>query len=488
MDLVASQLRLTAELVTWRVCLDIALIAMGFFLLYHTVRASGTWKIVLGVLLSVGVFSVAKALDLKGLEWIFSNLAGVAVLGLIVVFQPEVRKILERAASLRRTPPRAQAASLADVLAEASFVLAAQKRGALLVLPGREPLHSRVSDGIALHAAPSLPLLLSLFDPHSPGHDGAVIVSGGRLTHFAVRLPLSTSGSLGEEFGTRHHAAQGLCEATDALVIAVSEERGSVSAFVQGEMSAVGGAPELAARIADHWAQAGSSEIAFEVRHKTWRVVRQAAVSLAAAILFWTTVVTGGTRIVETGFTVPVEYTAAPPSAALAGDKPSEIKIHVSGPASDLDRVIPSQLPVTVDLSRAAPGRHRIPITSENLRLPRGVRLLGADPASVEVVVTALEQRKLAVKPRIIGRPPRGVRLLSIETTPATVRVLAPEGEPLAPLTTAPVDLGSLRESTTLTRGIVASPGVRPLGDAWPEIEVTVRLAGRPSKRGARLP
>src|SRR5512134_1039487 len=97
-----SQLYLIQEILQWRVALDIALIAVGFFLLYHTVRAAGTWKIVLGVLFSTAVFGAASLLGLKGIEWIFSNLASVALLGLIVVFQPEIRKILERAASIRK--------------------------------------------------------------------------------------------------------------------------------------------------------------------------------------------------------------------------------------------------------------------------------------------------------------------------------------------------------------------------------------------------
>jgi hypothetical protein len=268
----------------------------------------------------------------------------------------------------------------------------------------------------------------------------------------------------------------------------VSEERGAVSTFAKGQVAHAEGPPQLAARIAAHWSEAGSSEIALQMRRKTWQLAREAAVSLAAAVLFWATVVMGGSRILETGFTVPVEYTAAPPNVALVGEKPSELKIHLSGPAADLDRIVPAQLPVTVDLSRAPPGHHRFAITAENLRLPRGVRLLGADPPSVEVMVTAMEERELEVKPQLVGKPRRGLRLVSAKANPVAVRVLAPAGEPSMRLTTTPVDLGTLAQSAAVTRGIVAPPGVRPLSDAWPDVEVTVRLAGRATKRAARLP
>ncbi|MBI5014420.1 MAG: DNA integrity scanning protein DisA nucleotide-binding domain protein [Deltaproteobacteria bacterium] len=390
--------------------------------------------------------------------------------------------------SLRRAPPFAHAAGLGEVLADAAFALAHQKRGALLVLPGRDALRPWTSGGIELDAAPSVALLSSLFDPHSPGHDGAVLVEGGRLSQFAVRLPLSTSDRLPEVLGTRHHAAQGLSEATDALVIAVSEERGAVSTFARGQMSTAATQPELLARIATHWTEAGYSETALEARQQMGRLLREAIVSVSAAILFWITVVLGGNRLVETGFAVPVEYTAPPGNMALVGDKPSEVKIHVSGPSADLDRVVPSQLPVTVDLSRTVPGHHRFPITEENLRLPRGVRLLSADPPSVEVIVNEMVERDLEVSPQIVGKLRRRLRLASTEVTPATIHVLAPAGQTLGPLRTAPVDLGPLTQTATLTREILAPPGVRPASDGWPDVKVTVHVEGRAVRRAAHAP
>lgn len=489
MNLLLGHLATAASLLTWRAGLDVALLAAGFFLLYHTVRASGTWKLVVGVLLAAGLFGVARALDLKGLEWIFSNLSSVALLGLIVVFQPEIRKILERAASLRGRPAAGRAADLADLLAEAAFALAAQRRGALVAVPGRDSLRPWVSEGIALDAEPSLPLLLSLFDPHSPGHDGAVVAAGGRLTHFGVRLPLSTSGRLAPEWGTRHHAAQGLSETTDALVVAVSEERGTVSVFHRGEVERPADPAALAARLAGHWSRAASPQLAHEARGEGLRLARQAGVSLAAAALFWAIVVLGGSRVVETAFAVPVEFTAMPPTLALAGDKPTEVTIHVSGPATDVDRLVPGQVPITIDLSRATAGRRRYPINGETLRLPRGVRLLGSEPSAVEVTLAALERRELEVRPQLVGRLPKGLRLVEVRVEPATVSVLAPaEGGRTPPLTTTAVDLAELTRSARLAREIVAPPGVRPLGDGWPDAEVRVRLAGRPARAAPRRP
>jgi len=201
---------------------------MGLFFLYRTLLRLGTWKILAGILIALVVFATASLLDLRGIEWIYSNLSQVALIALIVIFQPELRKIFERAASLRRSEIGKGASDLTFMVSDAMFALAQQRRGAILVLPGKEPLGEWLSGGLALNADPSLPLIMSIFDPNSPGHDGAIIIENGKLTRFGVRLPVSKTDNLPVEFGTRHHAAMGLSEVSDALVV-VSEERGSIS-------------------------------------------------------------------------------------------------------------------------------------------------------------------------------------------------------------------------------------------------------------------
>jgi DNA integrity scanning protein DisA with diadenylate cyclase activity len=135
----------------------------------------------------------------------------VAVLVAVVVFQQDLRRLFERIAALgfrRRLLPAGPDAI--DTLVRAIAHLAEHRRGALIVLPGREAVAGHVQGGLPLRADITEPLLLSLFDPHSPGHDGAVIVSGDRLMQFAVHLPLSTDHAQLGQRGTRHAAALGL--------------------------------------------------------------------------------------------------------------------------------------------------------------------------------------------------------------------------------------------------------------------------------------
>ncbi|MEJ2428841.1 MAG: diadenylate cyclase [Deltaproteobacteria bacterium] len=239
MDTLVSLLRLLRAFLDWRVILDVLLISAALFFLYRTLLRLGTWKIVTGIFLAMVIFVVANVLDLKGINWIYSNLSGVAVIALIVIFQPELRKIFERAASFGGKKLDKSGPALAALFSEAAFLLANKRRGALIALPGKEPVKRWLSGGFDLYAEPSLPLILSIFDPNSPGHDGALVFRNGKLAYFGVRLPISKTGRLPEDLGTRHHAAMGLSEVTDTLVILVSEERGTVKTFFNGILKEV---------------------------------------------------------------------------------------------------------------------------------------------------------------------------------------------------------------------------------------------------------
>ena len=196
MDIINLQVSALKEVINWRVSLDIFLIAIGIYFLYRTLRSLGTWKIVSGVLFAGAIFIVASLLDLQGIEWIFSNFAHVALLAFIIIFQQEIRKIFERAASLRRLEKLKEGPRLSSLLEDAVFSLAGQKRGALFVFPGKESIRPWSSEGTIISAEPSYSLIMSLFDPNSPGHDGAMVVENGKITAFGVRLPVSKTGNL----------------------------------------------------------------------------------------------------------------------------------------------------------------------------------------------------------------------------------------------------------------------------------------------------
>lgn len=479
MDILRLQLETIKELLDWRVSLDILLIAMGIFFLYHTLRATGTWKIVLGIMIAAAVFVAARLLDLRGIDWIYSNLSQVLLIALIIIFQPELRKIFERAAaSLSRQEIGREGPQLSELISKAVFTMAQKRCGAVLVFPGNDAIQSWISEGIPLDARPSVPVLLSIFDPNSPGHDGAAVIENQRITSFGVRLPLSRSGALSHDYGTRHHAGMGLAENTDALVVVVSEERGTVTMFSEGTYEVVSDEAALARRIVDHWQDRGSYDLLDNGDGNQKRVITELAVSFLLAFFFWSTVVLTQTQLQEVSYAVPVEYLGQPENLVLVGEKPEAVRVHLLAPVSELSNVNPANLRLFADLSEASAGLNTLPIRRENLLLPDPVRFLRSEPARLELEFTEIEEVTLGVEPQLIGALPPGWRLASVEVTPAAMRARIPRtnGGTQVRLTTSPIFLETIRATTTLYCGIVAPPHIQPVNGAWPNVEVRLIL------------
>jgi len=470
---------LISQFLNWRSLVDIVIIAAGVLFVYRTFFRLGTWKIAHGILLALVLFLVANFFDLTAIRWIYSNLSQVAIIALIIIFQPEIRKLFERAATFRSQKAMAKSGDLASLLAEVLFSLARSSRGALIVLPGRESLGEKLSGGVALDALPTVPLILSLFDPHSPGHDGAVILEKGRLSRYGVRLPVSTSGRLDPDFGTRHHAALGLAEESDALILVVSEERAAVSAFHNGTMAPVADEKKLRSLVEAFWREMNDHLSHLSLRQNRKALSLEVPASLLLAMVFWTTLTFSQSEIREETFTVPVVFTT-PKHLVLTGEKPSEVKIHVAGQVSDLNTIQPAQLSVKINLSEAQPGKQTVVITENDIRPPRRIRVLDAKPSTFDVTLVEIVEKDVKVKPQLVGKLPGGLRLLSIQVEPEQIRVLSPANpgkDRETSVMTTPIYLDNIRENTRLFCKITAPPHLQPPDRRWPDVEVRILVS-----------
>jgi len=466
-------------MIGWKAVVDIVLIAAGLFFLYHTLLRSGTWRIVAGIILAGFLFLIANLLDLKGLEWIFGNFSQVAVIALVVIFQPELRKIFERAASVRRFKIGDTGVELPHMIVDSLVKMAAQRRGAIVVFPGKEPIQEWLSGGFKLDARPSIPLIMSIFDPNSPGHDGALIVEKGKFTRFGVRLPVSLSSKLPEELGTRHHAAMGLTEKSDALAIVVSEERGKISIFDNGKFRQVDDPERLVKTILSQWKHASSYPFELPEGKKRRLVFSQMLVSLILAVFFWSALMIVQGEMLEKIVTVPVEYTTSPENLILVGDKQQEVRLHLAGSKSDLASIVPGQMSAKIDLSKAVAGKQTFLITKENMRLSRGIQLLDVVPSSVELTLAEIVEHEVTVKPQLVGKLPGGLKVDSIELNPEKLKVFSPvtDGKTQAvSVMTTPIYLESIYEDTQLYCKIIAPPAVHPAEKRWPDIEVIIKV------------
>lgn len=235
--------------------LDVLLVALLLYTAMSWLRRAHAALAFGGLSLLGGVYLGARLLDLQLTTRVFQGSFAVLALVLVVIFQDELRRGFEELASfaLGRRGERRPRLDTADLLARALADLAAARVGALVVVAGTQRLDRLLQGGHELGGRVSPALLASLFDPHSPGHDGAVVVEDRDVTRFGAHLPLARGVAALGGLGTRHSAALGLSERSDALCLVVSEERGSVSAARNGELRALGSEDELAKLIATHY-------------------------------------------------------------------------------------------------------------------------------------------------------------------------------------------------------------------------------------------
>jgi YbbR domain-containing protein len=325
---------------------------------------------------------------------------------------------------------------------------------------------------------PSIPLILSIFDSNSPGHDGAVIIESGKLTQFGVRLPMSQTTRLSEEYGTRHHAAMGLAEQTDAIALVVSEERGKVSIFANGEMRPLRTAEEITKAIVNHQREMGflNRDSAPKIRKRT---IFQVAASLIIAVIFWSTLIISQREVVERVLPVTIDYTAPAEDLVLVGEKANEVKLYLSGPKSEIDNLASNPPSVKIDLSKMAKGSQTIIITSENMRLPKGVTLLDTSPQQLKLTLAAVVEKNVPITPQIIGKLPGSLKIKKITVNPETVLVSIPvtkEEKITEEVLTTPIYLESISTDSRIFCKIIARPSIQPVAKRWPDVEVFIEV------------
>ena len=229
---------------------DIAEILIIAFFLYHIIlwmKTSRARTLLKGILVIIIFALIAYLCKFTTILWIAGKTINVALIAVVVIFQPELRKALEQLGNKRYLAGLLQFDDLKDKkeifsdrtideLVKASYEMAKHKTGALIVIEQEINLQDYINTGIDIDAFVSNQLLINIFEHNTPLHDGAVIIRGNRIVSATCYLPLSDNMDLSKELGTRHRAGAGISEATDAFVIIVSEETGKVSIAHNGQL------------------------------------------------------------------------------------------------------------------------------------------------------------------------------------------------------------------------------------------------------------
>lgn len=224
---------------------DILVVAYLIYIVLAWIKDTRTWALFKGVMIVLAVASVAYLFQLHTLWWVVSNAITVGTFAILVVFQPELRRALEQIGrgklfeSLISTSDQAEDGltnEAIDAIAKAAVHMSKYKTGALIVLEQETKLGDVERTGIKIDALISSQLLINIFEKNTPLHDGAVIIKNNRVSAATCFLPLSDSMEISKDLGTRHRAAIGISESTDALVLVVSEENGIISCVRNGKI------------------------------------------------------------------------------------------------------------------------------------------------------------------------------------------------------------------------------------------------------------
>lgn len=227
--------------------LEIIIIAFLIYQLILWIKNTKAWMLLKGILVLAGFILFAAIFRMYTILWIAENLLPVMATAAVIVFQPELRRALEKLGERKflsaimpfesRTKEKAKfSEETIDGIVSAAFAMGAVKTGALMVVEQAIKLTEYESTGIRLDCLVSHQILLNIFEHNTPLHDGAIIIRGDRIVSATCYLPLSDNMNISKELGTRHRAAIGMSEVSDALVIAVSEETGYVSVAVGGQL------------------------------------------------------------------------------------------------------------------------------------------------------------------------------------------------------------------------------------------------------------
>jgi diadenylate cyclase len=381
----------------WYHVLDIGLMTFLVYQVYTRLSGTRAMRIVAGIaVLGLG-YLAAHSAGLFLTSWLLGGVWAAALVFVIVIFQGEIRHMLEqinprlptrmlwRWTSRVRLPEERLVA-----LTETVFRLASRRCGALVIFERDDPVEPLLkSPGTVLDAQLSPELLETVFAPPTPLHDGALYIRGGRAYRAACVLPLSENQRLAYFYGTRHRAALGISEQADTLAVVVSEERGKVSVVEKGTIHVVESSVELLAWLDERLTTPEEKPR----RHRAVTAIlthnwRPKLVSLAAVGLLWFAFV--GVQNAEIGLSLPVVYVNVPKKLTIEGKQVQEVFVRVRGSREMLNFLDASQLQVAINLKDSSAGRYRYSISENDINLPPGLRLVTINPS---VIILSIDEK-----------------------------------------------------------------------------------------------
>jgi diadenylate cyclase len=373
----------------WQSVVDFFVLTTAFYALLRWAHSTRALRIGLGVVGIHALSLLARHFDLVITSWVLDAAAILAVVLLLLIFQPELRAAFMRLDSALRYWPRPPSALSESnrAIAEAMFELAHNRIGALVVIVRRDTILELLEGGVALGAEISSELLRALFQKDSPLHDGAVIIDGDQAVKAGVVLPLTQRQNVASFYGTRHRAGMGLAERCDALVVVVSEERGEVSLMLGRDVRLLAGPEQLRQELEElrHRDRMSPANCVYRILFADIKL-KLGAVGLAG--LIWSmSFLAAGTTI--RSVSVPIEFSDVPVGMEISQQSTDELEVQLRGSPWVIDSISLGRQIARFDLGHLHAGWNTLQLAPNTLDLPPGVVVDRVTPGKVQVLITS---------------------------------------------------------------------------------------------------
>ena len=370
--------------------LDILFMSIVIYSILVWFKRTKAASVVRGMFIIGGAYFLARQLDLELTISVFQGFFAIIIIAVVIIFQEEIKHFLEQIASnspiarLRGRRGAREPRKEIETLVETVRELAENKTGALIVIQGKDPLGRHLDGGVALGGELSEPLLVSIFNTRSPGHDGAVIISGGTIGRFSCYLPLSKSVQKLWKIGTRHAAALGLAELTDALCLVVSEERGTISVAQANELHRLNSPEELRAILEEFYQALNplSSSNAWKDFFK--KNYREKTVAFAVTAFLWFFLI-HESKVQYKTFLVPVTYGNTGTELNVEKIDPPEVEVTFSAPRRSFYLVGASDIKLSLKLFESPRQSVKKNLTRSDFSFPDALSLENIQPSLITV-------------------------------------------------------------------------------------------------------
>ena len=444
--------------IRWQDIADIALNSYILFRFYILFRGTNVLRVLFGIAMVWFSQRIAVSVGLIVTSWISQGIIAAAAIIIIVIFRNEIRSVLQTKnikAILWELPHKSIKVPI-QIVVDSAIELAKQKIGALIVFPGREDLEEVVQKGISLQGSISKELILSIFWPGNPVHDGAAIIQGDRILEVGCILPLSRRSDLPSHYGTRHRAALGLSENTDALVIVISEERGDIQVAKGPHIRGVTQKGLLKNKLQQHLGLTAKDSTSGRKEKIEVGVAALISTLLIAAV--WFSVSRGLDTLMT--IAVPIEYLNRDPAKEIIDTSVNAIQLDLSGSGSLLKSIQPEQIRVKVDLSKSVMGQNTFTITHDGVTLPPGVLLKKVKPSVIKVTLDVIVNKELPIQVDWIGKLAEHLILVTTRLDPEKITLIGGKQtlEKLSTIYTEKIPLDNIDKSGAITAKLALNP------------------------------